>query len=480
LYDIWIYYSEGRSIVRRQLLDRSINGTLQVPMEASTLPQVGWTLLGLGLYFISLVFARWHHIARSVHAMIDRQLTAVWTRLHTEVGDSNPAAVQILRAKVEELQAEQRKARKWDLWEFWFWSRGRENAIWVAIHEVERQLAAFLAPPEYVESYLRWADAELRAIGKPAAVAIADAVHLSLQATPPADGAGKTAQEQARKALLGRAISVIYAERDTGFSTLMEWHNKASWLIMAALIIIVFLVGAAGHAVLFLAGAAGGYLSRVMRALKREDVPLDYGASWTTLFLSPLFGALAGWFGIALIHLAANSELNLLGSAFQHVSWNNPLGPATLSIAFLLGFSERFFDAVVGAVERHAESGAAGQRAALRAGMAPPVLPSQVAQPAPGGGTAASIPGSPKIDEVDRQPYAAAPEKEALLVKGSGFAAAAKVKVNEEERDTKVQSAHALLIPLSDEDVKRIDAGGDFRIVVVNPEGALSNSVDFV
>jgi hypothetical protein len=146
-------------------------------------------------------------------------------------------------------------------------------------------------------------------------------------------------------------------------------------LILAAVIIIAFLALAAGNAVLFLAGAAGGFLSRVMRALKREDLPLDYGASWTTLFLSPLFGALAGWFGVAVIELATSSNVKLLGEAFNIVDWYDPLGPATLGVAFMLGFSERFFDAVVGAVDRHAAGAQAAQQAALVGATPPPSAP---------------------------------------------------------------------------------------------------------
>src|SRR5206468_466496 len=148
------------------------------------------------------------------------------------------------------------------------------------------------------------------------------------------DPARAASTDMSRKALLGRAISIIYGERDTSFSTLMEWQNKASWLILAAVVIIAFLSGAEGRSILFLAGAAGGFLSRLMRNLKREDVPLDYGASWTTLFLSPLFGALAGWFGIALIAFATQPGISLLGDAFRSVSWDDPSGVSSLAIAF--------------------------------------------------------------------------------------------------------------------------------------------------
>jgi hypothetical protein len=346
-------------------------------------------------------------------------------------------------------------------------------------------MAAFLAPPEQVESYLRWAEAELRLLKKPAAVAIADSIQVSLQRCEESE---IPLREKTRKALLGRALAVLNSERDTVFATLMEWQNKASWLIVTALVIIGFLAAVVGNAVLFLAGAAGGYLSRVMRALRREEIPLDYGASWTTLFLSPLFGALAAWFGIALIDLLAEPDLGLLGSAFQLVRWDDALAPATLSVAFLLGFSERFFDAIVGAVERHAVKDS-GQKTALTVGGTSPT-PGDEGAPSPrrpseqrdaqlaAGEQGASI--RPLITTVARQQRSAGANEDALLISGSGFAGTATVKVNDEIRDVNVQSSGAIKLSLTSADVHRIEAGGDFAIEITNPGGATSNRYDFV
>jgi len=264
-------------------------------------------------------------------------------------------------------------------------------------------------------------------------------------------------------------------------------------------------------------------------------VPLDYGASWTTLFLSPLFGALAGWLGVALIPFAAQEQLNLLGEGFRYIRWDNPTSAETLAIAFLLGFSERFFDAVVGAVERHAESGEANQRAAARASAGATPIPqpttttttTTAAQPTAGrtpagasaGGAAGTAPGtpaatssgtpaatpgatpggtattsvgtgtatspgatgttaqpatSPKIDGVDHQRRKAGDARDALIVKGSGFANDALAKVNDEVRPVEVRSAQELVLPLNEEDVRRIDAKQPFVLVIENPAGGAS------
>jgi hypothetical protein len=155
------------------------------------------------------------------------------------------------------------------------------------------------------------------------------------------------------RALLAEALGLLYDRTDTDFATLVSWHNKTVWLVGAGLLLIVSLAAALQHEVLFLVGATGGLLSRLSRSLQRADVPTDYGASWTTLFLSPVVGALAGWSGVLLIVVAV--ELNVLGAVFK-LDWCNPYPPLALGLAFLLGFSERAFDGVLGQLEDKVQS----------------------------------------------------------------------------------------------------------------------------
>jgi hypothetical protein len=406
LYDVRVGHpSLAAPLIRQVTVDgKSVRDILlPSPMKPHFWATTGILLLYLG----TIMLVRWHSIARPLDEMLKGQLSALSTRLDLEVNPNTTNNVKTaLQGTIKGIQeqfgggpGDKPWHLKFSFVEFFCWSRGRENAAWVAIHEVERQLAAYLTPPERVVSYLHLAHAQLRVINSPPAIAIADAIRAWLPSQP--DEPTTPEQDEHRRALLGRAIALANEERDKQFSTLMEWHNKASWLILAALIIIGFLALAAGNAVLFLAGAAGGFLSRVMRALRREDLPLDYGASWTTLFLSPLFGALAAWFGIALITLATQPTVNLLGDAFRLVDWNTPTAPATLAVAFLLGFSERLFDAVVGAVERHAAGTEAAEEAAKAASAAAPVITQRsTSGDAAGGGTAPapSSAGSAKID----------------------------------------------------------------------------------
>ncbi|MGB9236846.1 MAG: Ig domain-containing protein [Terriglobales bacterium] len=150
------------------------------------------------------------------------------------------------------------------------------------------------------------------------------------------------------KALLSEALGLLYDRTDTDFDTLISWQNKTVWLVGTGSLLIVSLAAALQHEVLFLVGATGGLLSRLSRSLQRADVPTDYGASWTTLFLSPVVGALAGWSGVLLVVVAV--ELNVLGAVFK-VDWCDPYCPLALGLAFLLGFSERAFDAVLSQLE---------------------------------------------------------------------------------------------------------------------------------
>ena len=150
------------------------------------------------------------------------------------------------------------------------------------------------------------------------------------------------------RALLREALGMIYDNSDRNYSEFMSWQNKSVWLTGCGLLFIATLAAVLQHGGLLLVGAVGGLLSRLSRSLQRANVPTDYGASWSTLFLSPVVGALAGWSGVLLVILAV--QLNVLGPLFK-TDWCNPWSPLTLGIAFLLGFSERAFDSILKQLE---------------------------------------------------------------------------------------------------------------------------------
>jgi hypothetical protein len=49
------------------------------------------------------------------------------------------------------------------------------------------------------------------------------------------------------------------------------------------------------------------------------------------------------------------ARLGVLGTTFEEIKWASPFPPLTLGIAFLLGFSERFFDQVTSLLELRTE-----------------------------------------------------------------------------------------------------------------------------
>jgi hypothetical protein len=150
------------------------------------------------------------------------------------------------------------------------------------------------------------------------------------------------------RALLREALGVIYENLDNSFYQLVSWHNKMMWLVGCALLFMFVLAASLGNAVLLLLGAVGGLLSRLTRTTSAAETDNDYGATWGSLFLSPLTGAFSAWGGILLIVLGI--KLNILGAALN-LDWCNPFEPVALAIALLFGFLERLFDSVTGQLQ---------------------------------------------------------------------------------------------------------------------------------
>jgi hypothetical protein len=151
----------------------------------------------------------------------------------------------------------------------------------------------------------------------------------------------------ARKFLLADAMRYLDDQEDSAFSTMAGWHNKTFWLIVSALMLIIGLSYEIGNERLFLLGAAGGLLSRLTYSLYRSNVPTDYGASWSKIFLSPVVGALTGWGGVMLLYFAF--EIGIAGSLFD-LDWCAQ-DLFVYAIAVVMGFSERFFTGILTQLE---------------------------------------------------------------------------------------------------------------------------------
>lgn len=320
-----------------------------------------WAVLVFAmLYWLVMVLERWNRIARPTRELLNAQITSLMKEmsyLPTEPANKDdkdwvPNTKEIIAKLQELLTAAQNLLGKWDekkgrrkaaLSTVLFWSRGEEITGWGYVHEVEVHMAAILDRAT-VAARLVTEVQKLRASKDDSLEALADKIAEVTKEGSPADLA-------TRRALLAEALNANYDRGDTAFANLVSWQNKTSYLVAVGLALIFVLSAAfAEQSILLLLGVVGGFISRLSRTLERNDVPTDYGASWTTLFLSPIAGGLGAWAGVLLIELAAKWQV--VGSAVS-VKWDNPAADApTLAIALLFGFSERLLDSVLDALEK--------------------------------------------------------------------------------------------------------------------------------
>lgn len=357
----------------------------------------GLLLLGLSIlvYVVGLLGFRRHNIVVTNRELLRAQLKNIQTRIPLETDRDRADDSKVLTDQLEGIHTNIEKPLGKGIAEFFFWSRGREIASWNRLHEVERQLIAFLVPEARVMERAVTAEASLRGLNTPPAVVLADRIRLTLAQIMAAsrEGADHAPDHllEHLKQQLAEGLTMLYSDNDTKFAGLMEWHNRAMWLVYLSLLVIAVIAIGFRHEELFLIGAAGGLMSRMARTLFREDVPSDYGASWTTLFLSPLLGAISAWFGVALIVWL--TEMRVLGDAFERISWCDTGDPGCgkgdpvlIAMAFTLGFSERLFTSLLSAVESKMDSGLKGGTSA----PAPPPAPVTSSGIAGGGGTTPS------------------------------------------------------------------------------------------
>jgi len=330
------------------------HGLLDRFIAVSDIPDIAVAVALCAVYWGAMVVVRWNRVAMFARWSCRGQIASV--RAELVALEAPPQSVRLAELRRLLQQANDvldgPKDKSGNRWlNYLFWSRGQEMIGWGYVHEAQTQMVPLLPEPT-VRVRLESAESKLRAAGDAGSRALADAINRALTSSPQADIARL-------QALLAEALSANYQREDTSFAELVSWQNKTSWLVACGLLLILALTGAfPKHAILFLVGAAGGLLSRLSRSLDRKDVPTDYGASWTTLFLSPVAGAIGAWAAILLMHLAIN--LNVLGKAFD-VAWKSPTDPLTLAVALVFGFSERLLDSVFDKLQEKALQGSGAQ-----------------------------------------------------------------------------------------------------------------------
>lgn len=363
---------------------------------------VALTLPAVLLFGLGVLAYRHHNIVHTTRELLLAQIENIRTRLPLESDITvdeplDPAAdtartkrgkaIDALAKRLEQIRQTIPQDVDWTEW--FFWSRGHEISGWVRAHEVERQLVAFLVPESRVVERAVIAEVQLRTLNSPTSLALAERLRTTLQRILDATDFSTDHHVPEHlldhlKQQLAEGLTLLYDDGDTRFAGLMEWHNKAMWLVYLSLLTIIVLGFVYQHEELFVIGAAGGLMSRMARTLFREDVPSDYGASWTTLFLSPLLGAISAWVGIAVI--VWFREVELLGDQFDRISWDDGSPVWLITLGFTLGFSERFFTSLLSKVEGKIDDSQQQK---------PPVAPSPIRPGGAGGrpGPAALPPG---------------------------------------------------------------------------------------
>lgn len=145
-----------------------------------------------------------------------------------------------------------------------------------------------------------------------------------------------------------QAEALLCREQQLKIQATQEARNKALWLIVSAFACVFWLGLLVTNSIaLLLAGAIGGLLSRLSAAVKFKGKTFDYTVSWMVLFLTPLVGAIMGWFGVAFTELAV--EMIEVANPGE-ISLTKPNGLAFL-VAFLFGWSARLFDAAANKLE---------------------------------------------------------------------------------------------------------------------------------
>ena len=240
-----------------------------------------------------------------------------------------------------------------------FLTRGNELAAWGYVHSAYVELAKYL-PERMAEAWLKTAQADLQAQQQDS-----EADNGTLRAL-----AGRIEQyfDQKRISefnqlfvppyplrhesygpLLSDALLAIYTVKDDHFSAISGIYNKVIWLIFWSLFLIGVLTLAFHTGHIFLVGACGGILSRLSRVLEGKKAASDFRVWWTSIFLSPVAGALGAWAGILLLKLGAATRL--VGWPTDHLDWTDACDFWLLAIALVLGYSERLFGNLISKYE---------------------------------------------------------------------------------------------------------------------------------
>ena len=217
------------------------------------------------------------------------------------------------------------------------WNGSHQIAQWVLMHEAERLALPALGHAQLV-ARLERALGQLNDLPQPRRKAWEDVIH-SLLATK--DEADADRLNRVHRAYLDELLGEIYEASNGNAIQLAGLYNRATWIILVALLPLAVLAGL-GYGVLLVAGAIGGLVSRMQRLVFSTRIPVTYGSSWAPLFCAPILGALAAWGGLVLISLLQTAGVVELSALQTSLDSLQAPSAAVLGTAILLGMSERF------------------------------------------------------------------------------------------------------------------------------------------
>jgi hypothetical protein len=214
------------------------------------------------------------------------------------------------------------------------------SSAWRILHEAERQLAVSGTPPA------RWSRSQ-------AIVLLARLQRLpdspvklrrELQKIVAADDTDSRIVP-----LVHEARAFVFEADDNKFAAVADARNKGNFLFLGAVISVIPIVFFFSNTVVLLfAGAVGGILSRLRKAVRQENPLFDLGLDWSVIQLSPIVGALSGFFGLMIFEVLV--VLGIAGDMFSAVNLAQPTGWSVV-LAFVFGWSATLFDTFLERVE---------------------------------------------------------------------------------------------------------------------------------
>jgi hypothetical protein len=346
---------------------------VQINERRSHMSDFGWGLVLLGAYVLLVILARWIYIARTNVVWSSAQAEAMTKRLLLQVErdpSSNgqaPPRQGTLKQLVDEIK---KKTPQRGYTGVVGWNGSHQIAQWVLMHEAERLMLPTLGHEELV-ARLERALGQLEELPQRRREAWEDVIH-TLLATKHAED---ERLNRVYRAYLDELLGEIYEASNANATQLSGLYNRATWVILVALLPLAVLAGL-GYGVVLVAGAIGGLVSRMQRLVFSKRIPITYGSSWAPLFCAPILGALAAWGGLVLISLLQTAGVLDLTALQTSLDDLRAPSSALLGLAILLGTSERFLlqlekqaEAVVGggSSDQHAPANtpAASQRVRL-------------------------------------------------------------------------------------------------------------------